>query len=68
MLPLFVGVCAMFASALVLTAAKGTDVRTDDVLPLVVAGVFAGLTVVVGPGWGRPAPRQPQHRARAHAR
>ena len=48
--PLFVGVCAMFASALVLTAARGTDVRTDDVLPLVVAGVFAGLTAWWGPG------------------
>ena len=49
-LPLFVGVCAMFASALVLTAARGTDVRTDDVLPLVMAGVFAGLTAWWGPG------------------
>jgi hypothetical protein len=49
-LPLFVGVCAMYASALVLTAARGTDVRTDDVLPLVVAGVFAGLTAWWGPG------------------
>jgi serine/threonine protein kinase len=49
-LPLFVGVCAMFASALVLTAVRGTDVRTDDVLPLVVAGVFAGLTAWWGPG------------------
>ena len=67
-LPLFVGVCAMFASALVLTAARGTDVRTDDVLPLVVAGVFAGLTAWWGPGRRQPAPRQPQHRAGAHAR
>jgi hypothetical protein len=49
-LPLFVGACAMFASALVLTAVRGTDVRTDDVLPLVVAGVFAGLTAWWGPG------------------
>jgi serine/threonine protein kinase len=49
-LPLFVGVCAMFASALVLTAVRGTDVRTDDLLPLVVAGVFAGLTAWWGPG------------------
>jgi hypothetical protein len=49
-LPIFVGVCAMFASALVLTAARGTDVRTDDVLPLVVAGVFTGLTAWWGPG------------------
>ncbi len=48
--PLFGGVCAMFASALVLTAARGTDVRTDDVLPLVVAGVFTGLTAWWGPG------------------
>ena len=44
------GCCAMFASALALTAARGTDVRTDDVLPLVVAGVFAGLTAWWGPG------------------
>ena len=49
-LPLFVGVCAMFASSLVLTAVRGTDVRTDDVLPLVAAGVFAGLTAWWGPG------------------
>jgi hypothetical protein len=49
-LPLFVGVCAMFSSALVLTAVKGTDVRTSDVLPLVVAGAFAGLTAWWGPG------------------
>ncbi|MFL6166130.1 MAG: serine/threonine protein kinase, partial [Ornithinibacter sp.] len=49
-LPLFVGLCAMYASALVLTAARGTDVRTDDVLPLVVAGAFAGLTAWWGPG------------------
>ena len=49
-LPLFVGVCAMYASALALTAARGTDVRTDDVLPLVVAGVFSGLTAWWGPG------------------
>ncbi len=49
-LPLFVGVCAMYSSALVLTAARGTEVRTDDVLPLVVAGVFAGLTAWWGPG------------------
>ncbi len=49
-LPLFVGVCAMYASALVLTAARGTDVSTDDVLPLLVAGVFAGLTAWWGPG------------------
>ncbi len=49
-LPIFVGVCATFASALVLTAVRGTDVRTDDVLPLFVAGVFAGLTAWWGPG------------------
>ena len=49
-LPIFVGVCAMYSSALVLTAARGTDVRTDDVLPLVVAGAFAGLTAWWGPG------------------
>ena len=49
-LPIFVGVCAMFASALVLTAARGTDVRTADVLPLVVGGVFTGLTAWWGPG------------------
>jgi hypothetical protein len=49
-LPLVVGACAMFTSALVLTAARGTDVRTDDVLPLFVAGAFAGLTAWWGPG------------------
>lgn len=49
-LPIFVGVCAMFASALALTAARGIAVRTDDVLPLVVAGVFAGVSAWWGPG------------------
>ena len=67
-LPLFVGVCAMYASALVLTAARGTDVRTDDVLPLVVAWRLRRAHRLVGPGWGQPATRQPQHRAGGHAR
>ncbi|GAA4410992.1 hypothetical protein GCM10023168_31300 [Fodinibacter luteus] len=49
-LPLLVGVCAVFATALVLSALTGTDVRADDVLPLLSAGVFAGLTAWWGPG------------------
>ena len=49
-LPFFVGVCAMYSSALVLTAVRGADVSTDDVLPLVVGGAFAGLTAWWGPG------------------
>ena len=49
-LPLFVGLCALFATALVLGVATGTDVSTTDVIPLVSAGVFAGLTAWWGPG------------------
>ena len=49
-LPLFVGACAMFATALVLTGVTGANVHADDVLPLVSAGVFAGLTAWWGPG------------------
>ena len=49
-LPLFVGVCAMFASALVLGGLSSTTVRPDDVLPLACAGAFAGLTAWWGPG------------------
>ena len=49
-LPLFVGLCALFATALVLGVATGADVSTADVIPLVSAGVFAGLTAWWGPG------------------
>ena len=49
-LPLVVGVCAMFASALVLAAFSGADLRSDGVVPLAVAGVFATLTAWWGPG------------------
>ena len=49
-LPLFVGACAMFATALVLTGVTGANVHADDVLPLVSAGLFAGLTAWWGPG------------------
>ncbi|MEO5610638.1 MAG: serine/threonine-protein kinase [Ornithinibacter sp.] len=48
-LPVLVGVCAMFASALVLTTATGSG-RADGVVPLAAAGVFAGLTAWWGPG------------------
>ena len=49
-LPLFVGLCALFATALVLGVVTGADVSTADVIPLVSAGVFAGLTAWWGPG------------------
>ncbi|MEO5749031.1 MAG: serine/threonine-protein kinase [Ornithinibacter sp.] len=48
-LPVLVGVCAMFASALVLNTAMGSG-RSDGVVPLAAAGVFAGLTAWWGPG------------------
>lgn len=49
-LPLLVGVCAMFAGALVMGAATGGDTRPDGVVPLAAAGVFAALTAWWGPG------------------
>ena len=49
-LPLVVGICAMFATALVLTALTGADAAADGVLPLVTAAFFAALTAWWGPG------------------
>ncbi|MGB7818434.1 MAG: serine/threonine protein kinase, partial [Ornithinibacter sp.] len=49
-LPVLVGVCAMFATALVLTTATGSGGRADAVVPLMAAGTFAGLTAWWGPG------------------
>jgi len=49
-LPLFVGLCALFATALVLGIASGADVSTGQTIPLVAAGIFAGLTSWWGPG------------------
>jgi serine/threonine protein kinase len=49
-LPLLVGVCTMFAGALVVTAATGSSAAADGVVPLSVAAVFAGLTAWWGPG------------------
>ncbi len=49
-LPLLVGVCAMFATALVLSTAVGSGGRADGVVPLAAAGIFAGLTAWWGPG------------------
>ena len=49
-LPLLVGVCAMFTTALVLGAFTGWDVPSDGILPLASAGVFAALTAWWGPG------------------
>ena len=48
--PLFVGVCAMFAGALAATAVTGSATPADGVVPLASAGVFAGLTAWWGPG------------------
>jgi len=49
-LPLFVGVCAMFAGALAATAVTGSSAPADGLVPLLAAGVFAGLTAWWGPG------------------
>jgi serine/threonine protein kinase len=48
--PVFVGVCAMFAAALATSAVTGTSASADGVVPLLSAGVFAGLTAWWGPG------------------
>jgi hypothetical protein len=48
--PLVVGICAMFATALVLTALTGRDAAADGVMPLVTAAFFAALTAWWGPG------------------
>ena len=49
-LPLLVGVCAMFTASLVLGGLTGRDVPSDGILPLASAGVFAALTAWWGPG------------------
>ncbi len=49
-LPLLVGVCALFAAALVLGTVQSQPVRTDAVVPLVAAAVFTALTAWWGPG------------------
>ena len=49
-LPLLVGVCAMFAAALVLESVSGTATRADGVIPLLAGAVFTGLTAWWGPG------------------
>ncbi|WP_392544205.1 serine/threonine-protein kinase [Oryzobacter telluris] len=49
-LPLLVGVCAMFAGALVMGGLTGGEVSPDGVVPLSAAGVFAALTAWWGPG------------------
>ncbi len=49
-LPLLVGVCAMFAAALVVGGLTGTTTRADDVVPLLGAGAFTALTAWWGPG------------------
>ena len=49
-LPLLVGVCAMFTTSLVLAGLTGREVPSDGILPLASAGVFAALTAWWGPG------------------
>lgn len=49
-LPLVVGVCAMFAGAVTVATVTGGDVRPEGVVPLAGAGVFAALTAWWGPG------------------
>ncbi len=49
-LPLLVGVCAMFAGALVMGGLTGGEVSPDGAVPLAAAGVFAALTAWWGPG------------------
>ena len=49
-LPLLVGLCAMFATSLVVGGLTGQDVPADGILPLAAAAVFAALTAWWGPG------------------
>ena len=49
-LPLLVGVCAMFTTSLVLGALTGRDVPADGIVALAAAAVFAALTAWWGPG------------------
>ncbi|MBM6403164.1 serine/threonine protein kinase [Phycicoccus sp. CSK15P-2] len=49
-LPLLVGVCAMFAATLVVGQGTGRETSADGVVPLVAAGVFTALTAWWGPG------------------
>jgi len=48
--PLLVGVCAMFATSLLVGGLTGWDVPSDGILPLASAAVFAALTAWWGPG------------------
>ncbi|MGG5259640.1 serine/threonine-protein kinase, partial [Phycicoccus avicenniae] len=48
--PLLVGVCAMFAGALVVGGVTGDATRADAVVPLLAAGGFTALTAWWGPG------------------
>ncbi|MGL5929790.1 MAG: serine/threonine-protein kinase, partial [Dermatophilaceae bacterium] len=51
LLPLVVGVCAMFSAALVLSGVAGdSPVRPDSAAPLAAAGIFTALTAWWGPG------------------
>ncbi|MBR7741942.1 serine/threonine protein kinase [Phycicoccus sp. BSK3Z-2] len=49
-LPVLVGVCAMFAGALVVGEASGGGTRADGVVPLLAGAVFTALTAWWGPG------------------
>ncbi len=49
-LPLFVGICAMFAGTLAVSAVTASSAPADGVVPLLAGGVFAGLTAWWGPG------------------
>jgi hypothetical protein len=48
--PLVVGICAMFATALVVETVEVRSVAADSPLPLLAAGVFTALTAWWGPG------------------
>lgn len=49
-LPVFVGVCAVFASALVIAMLGSTDVQAAAPGPLAIGGAFAALAAWWGPG------------------
>ncbi|PKW26620.1 serine/threonine-protein kinase [Phycicoccus duodecadis] len=50
LVPLLVGVCAMFATALVVETVQSRSVPADSPVPLLVAAVFTALTAWWGPG------------------
>ena len=63
-LPLVVGICAVFSAALGLVAVYGGQPHPNSAGPLAVGAVVAALMAWWGSGRLRPAPGHPQHRPR----